>query len=148
MDLPYVLIRVYDAHLERVWQALTDQDAMKTWYFPQLRRFEPLAGFEMEFEDDGSTFKKHWQVTQVLPGRKLAHTWIYMGYPGVSEVIFELFLEGDKTRLKLTHSGLSSFPNDPHFARHRFEEGWKSIIGIKLKHYLEQGNGSYQLISI
>jgi len=140
MDLPYELIQVYDAHLERVWQALTTRDAMKTWYFPQLRSFEPVPGFEMVFEDDGSAFKKHWQVTQVLPERKLAHTWTYEGYPGSSEVIFELFPEGDKTRLKLTHSGLGSFPGDPHFARHQFEEGWKWIIGDKLKHYLEKAD--------
>ncbi|WP_394800131.1 SRPBCC family protein [Mucilaginibacter roseus] len=68
----------------------------------------------------------------------MAHTWTYQGYPGNSEVIFELFPEGEKTRLRLTHSGLGSFPDDAHFARHRFEKGWKAIIGYKLKHYLEK----------
>ena len=137
MDILYELIQVYDAHLENVWQALTDPDAMKVWYFPQLRKFEPVVGFVMKFEDDRSTYRKHWQVTQVMNKRRLAHTWTYDGYPGTSEVIFELSREGDKTLLKLTHSGLGSFPDDPHFARHRFEEGWKSIIGYKLKNYLE-----------
>ena len=138
MDLPFELEQVYNNTIEQLWLALTDQVAMKTWYFPQLRRFEPIVGFEMKFEVDNSPFKKHWQVTQVLPKRKLAHTWTYEGYPGNSEVIFELFPADDKTQLKLTHSGLGSFPDDPHFARHRFEEGWKWIIRNKLKNYLEQ----------
>jgi uncharacterized protein YndB with AHSA1/START domain len=137
MDRPYIIDQVYNTPIGKVWQALTNQDAMKVWYFPQLKRFEPLVGFEMEFDDDGSSFKKQWQVTQVISGSKLAHTWTYQGYPGLSEVTFELFKEGSSTRLKLTQSGLASFPNDPHFARYRFEEGWKWIIGDKLKYYLE-----------
>ncbi|WP_345954305.1 SRPBCC domain-containing protein [Mucilaginibacter sp. PAMB04168] len=88
MDLPFKMEQVYNTPIEKVWQALTDQDAMKIWYFPQLKRFEPSVGFNMEFDDDGSSFKKQWQVTQVLSGKKLAHSWTYHGYPGASEVIF------------------------------------------------------------
>jgi uncharacterized protein YndB with AHSA1/START domain len=83
-----------------------------------------------------SLYQKEWRVTKVEDGRTLAHSWVYKGYPGSSEVTFELFKEGDKTRLKLTHTGLASFPTDAHFARHRFEEGWKQILGINLKNHL------------
>lgn len=137
MDTPFVIEKVYDAPIEKVWQAITDENKMKEWYFPQLKKFKPIVGFEFEFSDDGSTYKKEWRVTQVVDGKKLAHSWIYTGYPGSSEVVFELFEEKDKTKLKLTHTGLASFPNDPHFARHRFEEGWARILGSSLKNYLE-----------
>jgi len=139
MDLPFQLEQVFDNPIDQVWQALTDQNAMKIWYFPQLSSFKPEVGYEMVFEDDGSSFQKQWIVTQVQSGKKLAHTWTYRGYPGTSEVIFDLYQESDKTRLKLTHSGLASFPDDPHFARQRFEDGWKWIIANKLKQYLGQG---------
>ena len=139
MDLPFQLEQIFDNPIDQVWQALTDQNAMKIWYFPQLNRFKPEVGYRMGFEDDGSSFQKQWIVTQVQNGKKLAHTWTYRGYPGASEVIFNLSRESDKTRLKLTHSGLGSFPDDPHFARQRFEDGWKWIIGNKLKQYLGQG---------
>lgn len=137
METPFVIEQIYNAPIEKVWDALTDENKMKEWYFPQLKKFEPVVGFEFEFTDDGSNYQKEWRVTQVVDGKKLAHSWIYKGYPGSSEVTFELFEEGSETRLKLTHTGLASFPHDPHFARNRFEDGWHHIIGSNLKHYLE-----------
>jgi len=136
--MPFVLDQVYDALLAKVWYALTEHDQMRAWYFPQLQHFEPIVGFDFQFTDDGSPYQKEWQVTQVVAERTLAHSWKYKGYPGQSEVIFDLVAEGNKTRLTLTHTGLASFPQDPHFARHRFENGWKQILGSNLKKHLEE----------
>ena len=115
---------------------MTDEAQMKAWYFPQLQHFEPVIGFEFVFANDGSAYQKEWKVTKVIPCRLLAHSWTYKNYPGYSEVTFELFDEDNKTRLKVTHTGIASFPRDPHFARHRFEDGWKQILGTNLKNYL------------
>jgi uncharacterized protein YndB with AHSA1/START domain len=138
MDTPFVLEQVYDAPARKVWQALTDENSMREWYFPQLIKFKPVVGFEFVFSNDGSPFQKEWYVTKVEDDRLLAHSWIYKGYPGSSEVTFELFEQGEKTRLKLTHTGLASFPTDAHFARHRFEDGWKQILGSNLKNHLSK----------
>jgi uncharacterized protein YndB with AHSA1/START domain len=140
MDTPFVLEQVYDAPPKEVWKALTDENRMRAWYFPQLKKFEPVVGFEFIFSNDGSPYQKEWRVTKVEDGRLLAHSWIYEGYTGSSEVTFELFEDGDKTRLKLTHTGLESFPRDTHFARHRFEDGWKQILGSNLKNYLAKNS--------
>ena len=137
MDTPFVLEQTYQAPLDKVWHALTTTDQMRAWYFPQLHRFEPVVGFDFEFASDGSAYQKHWRVTQVEEGRRLAHSWEYNRYPGTSEVIFDLLEEGDKTKLVLTHTGLASFPADPHFARERFENGWQQILGSNLREYLE-----------
>jgi uncharacterized protein YndB with AHSA1/START domain len=136
MDTPFVMEQVYDAPVQKVWQALTDEKTLRGWYFPQLMHFKPVVGFEFVFTQDGSAFQKAWRVTKVIAGSVLAHSWTYKGYPGSSEVTFELFEEGRQTRLKLMHTGLASFPDDPHFARHRFEDGWKHILGTNLKNYL------------
>jgi uncharacterized protein YndB with AHSA1/START domain len=137
MDTPFKLTQLFDASIENVWEALTDESRMRAWYFPQLEKFEPIVGYQFKFTDDGSAYKKEWRVTQVEPGKKLSHSWVYKGYPGSSEVSFEISESEGKTKLHLTHTGLSSFPKDAHFARHRFEEGWKRIIGSNLKDHLE-----------
>jgi hypothetical protein len=53
-------------------------------------------------------------------------------------VTFELFSEGEKTRLRLTHEGIESFPKTPAYARKNFEAGWTAIIGSELKRFVEE----------
>ncbi|HEY8895376.1 MAG TPA: SRPBCC domain-containing protein, partial [Niastella sp.] len=59
-------------------------------------------------------------------------------YEGNSFVTFELYPEGNGTRLKLTHEGLETFPMNPDFAKKNFMEGWTQIIGTSLKEFLEK----------
>jgi hypothetical protein len=47
-----------------------------------------------------------------------------------------LSADGDKTRLKLTHEGLETFPKTAAFARENFEAGWTSIAS-ELKQFVE-----------
>jgi len=75
----------------------------------------------------------------VIEGKKLAYSWRYEEYEGDSLVTFELFEEGEKTRLKLTHEGLETFPmNNPDFAKKSFAAGWTEIIGTSLKKFVEE----------
>ena len=136
ISTPFIIECVFNVPVTKVWRSLTDKNEMKDWYFSQIKEFEPIVGFKFEFFNDGSKYVKEWRVTEVVDGKKLSHTWAYKGYTGISEVTFELFEEGNKTRLKLTHTGLESFPSDPHFARHNFESGWTQIIGNNLKNFL------------
>jgi hypothetical protein len=61
---------------------------------------------------------------------------MYEGEPGESHVTWELFAEGDKTKVRLTHTGLETFPKDPAFARENFVKGWTAIVGESLAGYL------------
>lgn len=136
---PLVLERTFNAPIDKVWKAITDKDNMKQWYF-DLAEFRPEVGFEFQFT--GGTEEHSYlhlcRITEVEPGRKLTYSWRYEGYAGNSFVTFELFPEGDKTRLKLTHTGLETFPaSNPDLRRENFEAGWTQIIGTNLKDYLE-----------
>src|SRR6202165_4530485 len=133
-----VIEGTFNAPIERVWKALTDVDEMRQWYF-DLKEFKPEVGFGFEFtvEHKGVTYCHLCKITEVIPQKKLAYTWRYKGHEGDSLVTFELFADGDKTRLKLTHEGLETFPKTPSFARKNFEAGWTAIIGSELKQFLE-----------
>jgi uncharacterized protein YndB with AHSA1/START domain len=136
---PFVIERVYDAPVEKVWKALTDKDDMKKWYF-DIAEFKPIVGFEFQFTGGSQdrTFLHLCKIEEVVASKKLKYSWRYDGYPGKSFVSFELFDENGKTRLKLTHEGLETFPDVPDFARKNFEAGWTHIIGKSLGEYLEK----------
>ena len=137
---PIVVERTYDASTESVWQAITDIDQMREWYF-DLKEFKAEPGFEFEFEGgpDDRSYVHVCKITEVIDQRKLKYSWRYDGYEGISFVTFELFPEGDKTRLRLTHEGVASFPaSNKDFARENFEAGWEDIIGRSLPAFLEK----------
>ena len=137
---PLIVERTYNASPARVWEAITNRDKMKQWYF-DLADFQPSVGFEFTFEggSETQTYVHFCRVVEVVPGQKIAYTWKYKDYPGESKVTWELFPEGSGTRLRLTHEGLETFPQDmPDFARKSFTEGWTDILGISLVQYLQE----------
>ncbi len=137
---PFIIERTYNAPSEKVWGAITDKNEMKQWYF-DLAEFKAEIGFEFQFT--GGPPERQYvhlcKVTEVVAGKKLTYSWRYEGYKGNSFVTFELFNEGTKTRLKLTHAGLETFPKEnPDMSKHNFVQGWTDLIGRSLKEYVEK----------
>jgi uncharacterized protein YndB with AHSA1/START domain len=137
-----VVERTLNAPIARVWKALTDANQMRQWYF-DLKEFKPQVGCEFEFvvEHEGNRYHHLCQVTDVVPQKKIAYSWRYKGEPGDSLVTFELFGEGNKTRVRVTHMGVETFPKTPAYARKNFENGWTAIIGTELKQFVEKSKG-------
>jgi len=136
---PFVIERVYQAPVERVWKAITNKDDMKQWYF-DIADFKPEVGFEFQFEGrgEGGIYLHLCKITEVIIGKKIRYSWQYRDYEGTSFVNFQLFPEGDKTRLKLTHEGLETFPAGKDFSRESFTQGWTALIGDLLPKFLSQ----------
>jgi len=139
---PFVIERTLNAPVERIWKAITDPTEMKQWYF-DLPTFRPEVGCEFRFE--GGPPEKCYlhicEVTEVVENKRLTYSWRYDGYPGLSFVTFELFGEGDKTRLVLTHSDIESFGTEnPDLAKTNFIAGWTHIIGTSLIDYINKEN--------
>ena len=136
---PFVIERTFNAPMAKVWSAITNKDEMKQWYF-DLADFKPEVGFEFTFngQREGRLKVHLCKVTEVVTGSKLTYSWRYQGSEGISHVTFELFDAGGKTRLKLTHAGLETFPITLHrdYARENFQAGWTHIIGTSLPAYL------------
>ncbi len=137
----FTIERSYNASLKKVWQALTEKEKMKQWYF-NLEEFKPEVGFEFSFVGQGHKGEKYvhlCKIIEVEEYKKLSYSWTYKDYPGYSVVTFELQEDGkDKTKVKLTHEGLETFPAHPDFARASFEGGWTELMGNLLKNFVEK----------
>ena len=135
-----IIERTFNAPIAKVWKAITDRDEMEKWYF-NLKEFKTEIGFQFQFDGGppgGEVYTHLCKVVDVINGKKISYSWRFKGYEGISFVTFELFAEGNKTKVKLTHEGLETFPaNKPELAAHNFVEGWTHIIGTSLKNYVE-----------
>ena len=80
-----------------------------------------------------------WEVSEVVPLKKISYDWRYVGYAGDGSVTFDLSDQGDATSLVLTHTVRKDFPDDvPQFKRESCLAGWRYFIGERLKGYLEK----------
>jgi uncharacterized protein YndB with AHSA1/START domain len=138
--IPVIIERSLNAPVETVWKAITDVDHMRQWYFATLDSFKPEVGFETQFNvrHNEKDYLHIWKITEVVPGKKITCNWKLGGKPGDSFVTFELFAEGNKTKLKLTHKGLETFipESNPDLARGNFVQGWTHFSSA-LKQFVE-----------
>lgn len=143
-----ILERLFNTTVDKVWEAITNKDEMKNWYF-DLEDFKPIVGFQFQFyggHDEGIQYLHLCEVTEVIPQKKLTYSWRYAGYSGISFVTFDLQKKGTQTLLKLTHTGIESFPiENPDFAMHNFEEGWDELLNNRLRKHVEEQNFQHQL---
>jgi len=136
---PIIIEQKISAPIDRVWKAITDNKEMEHWYF-EIDEFKPEVGYIFTFYAGGEEEKylHVCKILEIVPKVTLSYSWRYEDFDGYSVVTFELFNEGNKTRVKLIHEGTESFPQDrPDFSRASFTQGWKEIIGIYLKEYVE-----------
>ncbi|MRR32887.1 SRPBCC domain-containing protein [bacterium] len=136
---PVIVEETYASSPAVIWSALTNSAEMRQWYFA-IADFKPTIGFEFSFKAGrpGSEMVHLCRVAEVVRERKIAYSWCYDGVTGNSLVAFELIPEGETTRVRVTHSGLETFPkSNPDLAKENFVEGWTAILGESLKNYLE-----------
>jgi uncharacterized protein YndB with AHSA1/START domain len=143
---PVTFEKTFQVPVSRLWKAFTDETEMKKWYF-DISGFRAEVGFEFRFF--GGTEKRQYlhicRITELIPDRKIAYSWRYDGYAGNSTVTFEFANENGNSILRLTHSGLETFPQDNlDFDRGSFEAGWHEIINVSLTEYL----GKHAVISM
>jgi len=136
---PFVYEKTFDASSSNVWKAITQTELLRQWFW-NVPEFKPQVGFEFGFEsqscEEGNIHL--CKVTEVIPGKKLSYSWRYPGYEGDSLVSFELFEEGkNRTRLRLTHAGLETFPRNL-MAKKDIAEGWSYLINTSLQNFLEK----------
>lgn len=138
---PIVVEQTFNAPIAVVWKAITDKGQMRQWFFEQMTEFKPEIGFKTQFtvRCEDKAYPHLWKVTDVVPQKRISYEWRYGGYPGDSSVTWELSEVPDGTKLRLTHAGHETFPqDDPNFSRESCQAGWEYFLDQRLKAFLEQ----------
>lgn len=133
MTAPALVIkRTLPAPINAVYAAWTDPNLMAKWFAPGTRSAtdiicEPVEGGRFRIvmlNDDGDTSTTSGVYKQVIPNRKLVHTWQWKGSDIESQVTVELkSLEDELTELTLTHELLSDLDS-----QQQHEEGWTGCL--------------------
>lgn len=139
LEAPVVIEEVFNASKSIVWDAITNIDKMKQWFFSNIPAFKPEPGFKTDFcvQPGGRNFTHLWKIIEVIPGTLIKYQWSYKEYQGEGTVTFLLYEKDKKTLLMLINEGLETFPQTiSEFKRESCEAGWRFFIG-NLKSYLE-----------
>ncbi len=138
--IPIIVEEVFDAPVSTVWQAITDVEEMKKWFFANTESFRPEVGFKTQFEviSQGRVFLHIWEVTEVEPEKSITVHWQYGGYSGNLSVTMGLWKVGNQTQFRVTCIGIETLPDSvPEFTRESCTAGWNYFIKDRLKSYLE-----------
>jgi len=142
-DKPIILSFDLKSSPHKIWNALTDLNEMKQWYFNNLESFKPEVGFKTQFKitSEGRIFTHQWEVTEVIPLKKITYNWHFAEYTGGSRSTFDLTENQDFVTLKLAVKTLKDFPdNIPEFTNESCINGWQYFIGKNLTAYLKSNN--------
>jgi uncharacterized protein YndB with AHSA1/START domain len=136
-----VVTQSFKKSIPIVWNAITNLNQMKQWFFNNIEAFEPTVGFKTQFsiQNEGRIFTHLWTITEVIPFKKICYNWRYKEYEGNSTVYFELTNNETETTLTLTTVVTENFtPNIPEFNIESCRNGWNYFIKQNLKEYLEK----------
>ena len=126
------LKRLINAPVETVYIAWTDPEVMRRWFAPgempvarAVTEVEVGGRFLVEMRGaDGQSYLTRGIYREVVPNRRLVHTWRWEGDDIESLVTVEFEAESvQTTRLTLTHSRFAQAE-----ARDRHEKGWTGCL--------------------
>ncbi|MEP7238329.1 MAG: SRPBCC domain-containing protein [Ferruginibacter sp.] len=135
--------KTYNAPIALLWQAITDREMMKEWYFNFGEDFKLETGAVFEWTA-GDTEDNQWlhqgKMLEIIKDEKLVHTWAYPGYSGISTVSWNLSKVNDSTtKVTLIHEFTVPFDSTVAALKtENFEMGWNHIINISLQEYLDK----------
>lgn len=131
---------LFEVSASRLWNAITDVEEMRIWFFDNIENFEPRVGFETQFEVavEDRVFPHVWRIVAVVAEESIVYDWSYAGYEGRALVAFKLSKEEDGVRLTLVNDIIEPFTADiPEFEIESCITGWNYLIRNRLKSYID-----------
>ena len=140
---PIIVTQLFNTSIEQVWEALTDVNQMRQWYFDPISDFKPELAFTTNFlvTNEGRNFTHNWLITEVKFPTKISYRWTFDEYPGESISTFELSKKAHQTLLTVTSKIIKDFPTDiPEFKRESGAAGWEYLIKESLPIFLQKSD--------
>jgi uncharacterized protein YndB with AHSA1/START domain len=131
-----VLERVFDAPLDRIWEAWSDRDQMAQWLGPrgftgEILKMDTRVGGSYRYVMRAPDGTAHWvqgTYREIVPRERLVYSWIWTDAAGIPSgpdtlvtVVFSSL--GDKTRIKLEHTMFQTAGD-----RDNHQQGWSSCF--------------------
>ena len=137
---PIFVSQIFSQSVATIWNAITEVDQMRQWFFDNIPSFNAEVGFQTEFNVKAPSrdFLHIWTVTEVIPEQKIVTNWSYENCKGNSFVTFELKPYTEGTQFTVTTKVVEDFPDDiPEFQRESCIDGWNYFVKERLVAYLE-----------
>ena len=79
IEKPIVVEQVFKASTSEIWEAISEFDYMRQWFFVDLKAFNAEVGFETQFnvKSGKRNFLHLWKLTEVIPKKKIVYLWKY-----------------------------------------------------------------------
>ena len=138
-DPPVIVEQLFNKTVNLVWKAITELDQMLLWYFDTIPDFKAEVGFTTQFNVKAPSrdFLHIWEVTEVIPQKKITYNWTFKDYDGSGDVTFELFEQNSQTLLRLTNIVIEDFDDAiPEFRRESCLAGWNYFIKDRLVSFI------------
>lgn len=139
-DPPIKVSEKFNVTAKVLWEAITEVDKMKLWFFDNLPSFKAIEGHQLVFDvfSEDRCFRHIWEVIEVINQEKISVRWTYEGIAGESIAHFAIGTNPENgVSLTVTTEVIVDFPSDiPEFEPESCEAGWKYFIQKRLAEYL------------
>lgn len=139
---PVVIQREFSVSTIRLWEALTNREQLKQWYFDFSENFNAEVGCVFEWSagpSEGEQWLHRAEILEVVPNEKLVQSWEYPGYKGKAKLTWAITpLAEHRSRLRLDFEFTEGFDVTVEALRRRnFLEGWNHIVNTSLVDFLK-----------
>lgn len=116
---------------------------MRNWYFDFKGQFQLEVGHLFDWYA-GDLKDKQWLhrgvILEIIPNKKLVHTWTYPGYSGKAIAYWELSeVDAQTTKLNFRFEFAELFDaTQPSLVHGNFVNGWNELILNSLEQYLNK----------
>jgi uncharacterized protein YndB with AHSA1/START domain len=130
-DSTLIVKRVIDADPEMLFEALTDQEIMKRWFYASAEpgwsatvKNDPKVGgrYKIDMHSPEDTYSHEGEYTEIIPNKKIVFSW---NSQYVTDTVVTITLDevDGGTEVKLKHEFI---PTAEETKKH--EQGWTQIL--------------------